>query len=346
MARKFHQMTRRGTTILMGSSKIQRQYWSIAALVLGAVAIAFAGIFAKDAVSAGYMGELAVGFWRLALALPVFLLVMLVMPKRKQSLPAACSLNPIWLLLPGVLFACDIGFWHFALSYTTVSNSTLLVNIQVFIVGFFGWLLLKERIRAPYLIGLLIACAGIWVLLTNGEQHEYAPRPALGDGLSIAVAFWYASYLLLVKVLRRDFRTIEILVATCAVGAAILFIAATIHGEQLVPVYMSSSYKTTPEDYQRAWTNLILLALIPQCIGQGLITWGISRLPVSFSAIVLLLQPVCAALLSWYILSEVLNSWQIGASIAVIIGIVLAKLGIQSINQDGSNDNEPSTHTS
>ena len=333
-------MAGRGTKSAMAHINAKSQYWALAALILGAVAIAFAGIFAKDAARLGYMGELAVGFWRFAFAVPVLLLVMLIMPKRTQSLPAACSLNPLWLLLPGVLFACDIGFWHFALSYTTVSNSTLLANVQVFIVGFFGWLLLKERIRPAYLIGLLVASGGTWVLLSNGVQRDYAPNPALGDGLSLAVAFWYASYLLLVKVLRRDFRTIEILLATCAIAAAILFIAAIIHGERFVPVYMSRSLGTTEEDYQRAWTSLVLLALIPQCIGQGLITWGISRLPASFSALVLLLQPVCAAFLSWYMLSEILNNWQIAASIAIIIGIILAKLGTQSSEPDRTDDSD------
>ena len=334
-------MAGRGTKITMAHVNPKSQYWALAALVLGAVAIAFAGIFAKDAARLGYMGELAVGFWRFAFAVPVLLLAMFILPKRTQSLPAECSMNPIWLLLPGVLFACDIGFWHFALSYTTVSNSTLLANVQVFIVGFFGWLLLKERIKTTYLIGLLIASGGTWVLLTNGVKQDYAPNPALGDGLSLAVAFWYASYLLLVKVLRRDFRTIEILLATCAVAAAILFIAAIVHGERFTPVYKSRSLGTTVEDYQRAWTSLVLLALIPQCIGQGLITWGISRLPASFSALVLLLQPVCAAFLGWYMLSEILNNWQIAASGAIIIGIVLAKLGTQSTSDDPAVGSDP-----
>ncbi len=305
----------------------RQQYLSIAALVLGAVAISFAAIFAEKAMYAGYMGSSSVGFWRFALAVPFFLVLMAILPKRTHELPKPGSLNPLWLLLPGLLFAGDIGFWHAALPYTTAATATLLANIQVFIVGLFGWLLLKEKLRPVYVVGLVLAFLGIWLLLTRGHSiQENATNPMYGDTLSIITAFWYAGYLLMVKWLRRDFRTLEIMLTASIVAASVLFLAAMIQGEIFIPFYNESM----PEQYSRAWLYLVLLAFVPQCIGQGLIAWSFFRLPASFSAVVLLLQPVCAAFLGWWMLSEVLSDWQLAACGLVLVGIVLARLGSRS----------------
>ena len=323
----------RGTTHHMKQPTTHGHYWAFGALVLGAIAIAFAGIFAKGAMNAGYMGAFTVGFWRFAFAVPVFLIALLLLPRRNKLLPRKGSLNPAWLLLPGVLFALDIGFWHVALTYTTVGTSTLLANVQVFLVGLFGWLLFKERLSGPYLLGLLLAFGGICLLLTNHQPQENAPNPWLGDSLSMVVAIWYASYLLIVKLLRRDFRAVEIMLISSSVAAVCLFIAAILSNEtNFTPFYD----KSTPEEYNRAWYYIVLLALIPQCLGQGLIVWALSRLQASFSAVVLLLQPVAAALLGWAMFGELLTTWQIVACSVVLAGIVLARLGTLDTGVDAT----------
>ena len=109
---------------------------ALLALLVGAVAIAFAGIFAKLSMNAGYLGPLTSAFWRFALAMPFFLLAMLLTKPSKPRDLSAKLINPLWLLLPGLLFAGDMAFFHTSFSFTTVSNGTLLANLQVFIVGF------------------------------------------------------------------------------------------------------------------------------------------------------------------------------------------------------------------
>lgn len=315
-------------------TKRSGQTWALLAIVLGAVAIAFAGIFFKLSSEAGYLGPMAVGFWRVAIALPVFLVIMACMPRREIDLDKGI-INPLWLLVPGILFACDLGFWHTAFLYTTVSNGTLLANLQVILVGIASWFIFKERLRPIYLVGVIVAFGGTWILLVNGQEKEYASNPALGDGLSIVTAFWYASYLLFIKWLRRDYRTIEIMTATTVVAAVVLFLAVIIipqDRDHLLPFYNESM----PTEYTKAWIWLILLALVPQCLGQGLIVWALSRLPVSFLAVVLLLQPVFAAFLGWIILSEALSQWQLIASGIVLVGIVLARFGTLSRSKDPS----------
>lgn len=295
-------------------------------LIIGAAGISFAGIFAKLSAEAGYMGPLTTAFWRFALAAPIFLLALILLPPRPPRPIDRGMINPLWLLLPGLLFAGDMAFFHTAFAHTTVSNGTLLANLQVFIVGFVAWWLLKERFKPIFLVGLIVAFGGIWLLLANDEATHFAKNPMLGNIFAVGTAFWYASYFLMVKWLRKDFRAIEILAISTMMATIVMFVAIIMIPQEknaIVPYFNDSM----PGQYTKAWTYLILLALVPQCIGQSCIVWALSRLPASFSAVVLLLQPVFAAFLGWFILTEVLNSWQIAGSIVVLVGILLAKLG-------------------
>lgn len=314
------------------------QNLALLVLVVGALAISFAGIFAKLAMGDGLLGPLSTGFWRFAIAIPFLLLAMIVTKPSKPRDLSRKMINPLWLLLPGLLFAGDIAFFHVAFANTTVSNGTLLANLQVFIVGFLAWWLLKERFKPLFLIGLILAFAGIWLLVMNDEPGDGASNPRLGNAFAIGTAFWYASYFLMVKWLRRDFRALEILTISTMVGAVTMFLVVILSPqnlEHLIPFYNDSSaggFRTEEDisltrDYTYAWAYLLLLAVVPQCIGQGCIIWALSRLPVSFSAVVLLLQPVFAAILGWVILSEALNNGQIIASVVILAGILLAKLG-------------------
>jgi drug/metabolite transporter (DMT)-like permease len=59
--------------------------------------------------------------------------------------------------------------------------------------------------------------------------------------------------------------------------------------------------------------------------GQGLITFALAHLPAPFSSVSLLLQPVIAAALAWFILSEPLGFWQALGGIIVLAGIFVAR---------------------
>jgi drug/metabolite transporter (DMT)-like permease len=75
------------------------------------------------------------------------------------------------------------------------------------------------------------------------------------------------------------------------------------------------------------WAAVILLAMISQVFGQGLIAFGMSRLPAGLASVVLVLQPVLAAILGWIILGQPLSALQVVAGGGVVIGIYLARRG-------------------
>lgn len=287
------------------------------ALVGGALAVAFAPIFPKMAMDASSIGPIATAFWRLTLATPVlfvaWLFASLLQKEKKTDEPQSVSIP--WLLLPGILFGLDLLTWHLSFPLTTAANATLLANLEVVLVGLVGWLILKERLGWQFGVGGLLALIGVAVLMSSGPDAEEGRNPMMGDLLALLTAVWYASYLLSIKRVRRRWAALSVILMTTIVGAGFLFASTAIAGESFIP------------DDPEAWIYLILLAIIPHCLGQGLIIFSLAALPASLAAVTLLLQPVGAACWGWLILGEALNPMQILAGLIVLLGIALARLG-------------------
>jgi drug/metabolite transporter (DMT)-like permease len=69
---------------------------------------------------------------------------------------------------------------------------------------------------------------------------------------------------------------------------------------------------------------LIAYAVISQTLASGLITYGISKISAHLSSLVLLIQPIAAAVFGWLILSEAISLLQGFGGVIVLVAIYLA----------------------
>ena len=282
---------------------------AFAALFAGAIGIAFAPIF----VRLSELGPIATAFYRLALALPILWLWMEIGDRRTETNRPAGYRDFVGLALSGLLFAGDLGLWHWSIKLTSVANSTLLVNLAPVFVALGAWLIFGERFSATFLVGLVVALAGAALLV--GGSPQISPSHLLGDVLAVAAAVSYAGYILAVSRLRSRFSTAAVMAYGGGVTCAALLLAALVSGERLIA---STAY---------GWAVLLGVALISQVGGQSLIAYALAHLPSAFSSVSLLLQPVAAAILAWVILGEALGTWQGLGGAVVLVGIVLARRG-------------------
>jgi drug/metabolite transporter (DMT)-like permease len=285
---------------------------ALGALIFGAVGIACAPIF----VRLSEVGPTATAFWRLALALP-FLWLWTEVGSRQGAAGPSRRLSGrrtlLGLALTGLFFAGDLALWHWSIGFTSVANSTLLVNLAPVFVALGGRLLFGERFTYTFLVGMAVALAGA-VLLVGGDLG-LGPRQLFGDALAVLAAVFYAGYILSVSRLRSRLSTAAVMtyggIATCValLPVALLsgedFLATTVYG----------------------WLMLLGIAFVSQIGGQSLITYSLADLPAAFSSVGLLLQPIAAAALAWAILGEALGWWQVLGGAIVLTGIVLARRG-------------------
>ena len=271
---------------------------ALPALLLGAVFIALSPIFVRLSEA----GPTATAFWRVALAVPVLL------PFFRLPLK-----GPKWLfIVAGIAFAGDLAFWHQAIRFTSVANSTLLANLASIFVTLAAWALWRERPRPLFLVALALALGGVALLVHT--SLSFSRTALLGDALGVVTAMFYAWYILAVKGLRdRGAATLQVMAVTSTLTAAILLPAALASGEPMLP---ATAY---------GWSILVGLALVSHAAGQGLIAYALAHLPAPFSSVGLLLQPVVAACFAWLLLAEPVVALQIAGGLVVLVAIWLAR---------------------
>ncbi|BAI74437.1 hypothetical protein AZL_a09060 (plasmid) [Azospirillum sp. B510] len=303
---------------------------ALASLLAGALAIALAPIL----VRVSELEPVATAFHRLVIALPFFWLGMLAEREapRAAGKPAAgtpAAGRPVTpadmalMGLAGMMLAGDLALWHLSITMTSVAKATLFNNCAPVFVALFGWLLFGERIGLGLIVALAVSLSGMALLIGGGlvEGGLVAPVGSAaegqwrGDAVAVGTAAFYAVYLMAVKRLRAGHSTSVIMAGSSAAAALVLAAAAWIEGGPLLPA--------------TAWGWAVVLALGVAChvIGQGLITHALAHLPVTFSSIGLLIQPVAAAGLAWMLFGEALGPLQwLGGGLA-LAGITLARRG-------------------
>jgi drug/metabolite transporter (DMT)-like permease len=275
-------------------------------LLAGGCAIAFAPIFVRYADT----GPVASAFWRCALAVPVLWAWQLHARGKEQG--ARVRLLP--LALAGLFFACDLGVWHFSILFTSVANSTVLANLAPIFVTLAGWLFWKRRVTRLFLVGMFVAIAGMFVLV--GPNFAAGGRPLVGDALGALTAVFYAGYFLAIKIARDARASTARLMAWSTTITAVLLLPVALFMPQ--PFWPSSAH---------GWWILVGLALVSQCLGQGLIAYAFAHLPASLSSVSLLIQPVMAALFAWALFGEAIGPVQFTGAAIVLAGIWISRRG-------------------
>jgi drug/metabolite transporter (DMT)-like permease len=290
---------------------------AFACLLAGGCCIAFAPIFVRLSDT----GPVASAFWRVALAAPI-LWAMVGWESVRKSSRTPQSRNRSWtrfrpLLLAGVFFALDLGFWHWSIVWTSVANSTLLANLAPIWVTLAGWLLWKQRVTRAFLAGMCVALAGMFVLV--GPNFSIGGTRLAGDALAALTAVFYGSYMLAIKAARD----------AGAPTASLMAWSSTITAVALLPFALLSPQPVLPAAMP-GWLVLLGLAIVTQVLGQGLIAYAFAHLPASLSSVSLLIQPVVAAFVAWLLFAEAVGPAQwIGGAI-VLTGIWLAKRASQA----------------
>jgi drug/metabolite transporter (DMT)-like permease len=280
----------------------RRSWGPYAALGFAVVALGFSAIFVKWANVPGAVS----GFYRVALAAAVMALPVAPQAKRQWPLPKR---EAALAALAGLFFAGDLATWNTAVLITNAANATLFGNTAPLWVGLGALVLFKERLRAGFWIGLLLAMLGAAIIL--GTDFLTHPRLGVGDLLSLLAGVFYAGFFLTTQRARRGLSAMTSWwISAVASSAALL--AAAVALRQPLTGYPLESY-----------LSLLALALITQVGGYLAINYALGHLPASLAAPTLLGQPVLTALLAIPLLGEGLRAAQVVGGVVVLMGIWL-----------------------
>lgn len=285
--------------------------FAIIALLAGIVAIACAAIFIK--ISTAEIGPIATISHRFWIAIIPLSLWAGVERTLQPSEPVPKTLTAdVWilLLLAGSIAAVDLPLWAFSLTRTSVANAMVLSDLAPLFTTLGAWLLWRQRFDKRFLVGLAVSLGGAVAIGLGDVQLD--THQAWGDGAALLSALFLSAYLLTLERLRSQLSVPVILLSTSTIGALITGAIALTVEHQFFPIS------------SRGWAAVIGLALVSQLLGQGLITYSLSRLSSGVVALSYLLEPVLSALGAWILFSETLSLFNEVAFMLIIVGVYIA----------------------
>ena len=201
-------------------------------------------------------------------------------------------------------FVCYV----FAMLYTTVASTLLILSATPFIAAIIGWLWINERPRSITWIAMAFAIVGIYFMVRSGYQLGNS----FGNLLALLSGFWFALMLVMARHVRKN----DILGGTFVGGAICIFIGA------IMALFFGTGLKVTTQDL------LIILGMGAFGIGIGitLVTWGASHVPAAEVSILVLIESVLGPVWPWLFLNEAMTLSEILGGTLVLGSVVVFAL--------------------
>ncbi|MEM9669723.1 MAG: DMT family transporter [Pseudomonadota bacterium] len=284
------------------------RWWGPVLVLAGGACIGFAPIGFRFGIGLGEdgLGPQAIAFWRFLFATPILLALVLLVKRRTPARPNR------FVVLAGTFFALYIGLWHLALTMTTVANATFIVNLGNIGVGLLAWIFLRDRLSLIWILAVMVALVGAAMLSLGGASE--AAGGIRGDLLAFSAAILVSGYVLCSKIARRNLGALDVIFWLTVTEVFVAGFVTAMSGERFLPATPAGLYAP------------LLLAVIVQCAGQGLIIAGLGHTPAAIAGVSIVVQPVVSAAISWHLFDEVLTVVQIAGSALILIGVGLAQI--------------------
>ena len=276
-------------------------------LLVGVLAVSSGAIFVRLSDAP----PLVTAAWRLTLA-TLFLLPYALWKARGEL--RQLSRRELGIgMLAGFFLALHFATWISSLAFTSVVNSTVLVNITpVWVALMTPWLTRDHVSRRAWLGVVASVVGGIGIGLGD---FAGGTRALIGDGLALAGSLALAIYLLSGRKLRAKL-SLPAYLTVCYSSATVLLWACV----------LSAGLPATGFN-ARTWGALFGMALVSQHLGHSSYNWAMKYFSAGFIAVCLLGEPVLSSLLAWWLFGEALTWGKVAGGALILAGIYLTATG-------------------
>lgn len=226
--------------------------------------------------------------------------------------------------ISGLFLAVHFATWISSLEYTSIASSIVFVSTGPLWVALLSPVLLNERLTRASIWGLTIAIlGGILVGVSDActwDSQLKCPelsrvmqgRAMWGNFLALVGAWTVSGYLIIGRKLRTRMPLIPyifLVYGLCAMALIVLMFAAG-HSPFGYPA--------------RTYGWIFLLAAFPQLIGHSTYNWVLRYIPATLVAVVTLVEPICSAVLAYFVLRETPSLGVLFGGSLILAGIFVA----------------------
>lgn len=224
----------------------------------------------------------------------------------KKDLPrfALCALSGI--AVNQLLFLKGLSLTY------SIHASLLMLTTPILITIIAAWIL-KERLNANKIAGLLLGIAGAIVLVTGKESSGKGTSVLTGDMLIILNAISYTIYFILVKPLMLKYDPVVVIRMVFTFGFFMI-----------LPFCWNEFIQVPWHSYEmKDFVLLVLIVFGGTFLAYLFNVYGIKILGASVAGTYIYSQPVFAAAIAIIFLGESLSFYKIVAAILIFAGVYL-----------------------
>ncbi len=239
-----------------------------------------------------------------------FLLMALISLKFRKQLCLPLIKSGIFL---GSLFFLGYATQTYGLVYTKSSIVAFITGLNVIIVPIVVYILFRKKVYVFSIAGAIIAAVGLW-MLTGANGINSIGR---GELYALACATFFAIHIVYTAKLSRQYN-VFLLVSIELLTVSLLSLIFSLAVDPI----------TIPKTYSYA----LILALVTTVVFATVYALFIQTYMQQFTtpaktAIIFTMEPVSAAVFSFFYAHEVLNLTQVEGGIMMVSAMIIAEIG-------------------
>lgn len=240
--------------------------------------------------------------WRF-LAVMLFFVLLVWVRRRGRLLVFVQELG--WRVLPGACFFAGASlFFVWSLSLTTVFNAVMMLAAQPILAAGLAWLVLREAVRASTWLAMLVAGAGIFLMVRDSLDGE----GFLGTLLALVGSLCFAAY----AVFNRWVGAVDtapVIMVGGLLGAAV---AALFAVTQEMPLVLGQD-------------DILLCAAMSLLLGFGfvLFNWGSRLVPAAESLVLVQTEMIFGPIWVWLVFAERPTDAALLGGLVILLAVLL-----------------------
>ncbi|WP_064091394.1 DMT family transporter [Rossellomorea aquimaris] len=223
-------------------------------------------------------------------------------------------------MILGIFLFIGYGFQTLGLLYTTPSKAGFVTGLSVVLVPFLVYLLVKKKPSFGALIGSLLAVTGLYLLMTGHTQSFNK-----GDALVFICAFGFAFHIILTDIFTKKNSLFVITTVQLFTVSILSSVCSLVFEKPFISIHSNMIYK------KDVISVLLITAILATLFAFIIQTFAQRFTSPSRVAIIFTMEPVFAALCSYFWIGELLGPWAIIGCLFIALGMLLSELPLKNL---------------
>jgi drug/metabolite transporter (DMT)-like permease len=207
------------------------------------------------------------------------------------------------------------------MAHTRAGNAALILATAPFFTAAFSRLRKEEYFRGRGISGLLLAFAGIALIILSGEKELALRETLLGDALLVGATVCWSLYTVGSKGLIHRYGPVKTTAIMMASGTPVLLVICA-------PSLVAQDWSHVRPI---AWGGLAYSALFAIALAYIIWNQGVSKIGSTRTAIYSNITPIVAVLVAWPLLGEAPTMGQVAGAVVIFIGLYLVRHGMTTV---------------